>query len=352
MSGNPFKSCIKCNKGFNLFAWRHKCKRCELIFCSECLEHKERIPSMGYDEPVPVCQACYFLVSVENRQWQNLSRIPTRVLKDYLRSYEVDVSTCLEKRDLVALSQQARSTLLSEPSPLSRSPTPRVAPSQRRHTVSAPPSVASSASVDARNTDRQRRDRSSDSGDRNHNSTSPSPPTYQSPCPPVFQSVPPPQTSSPTQHQQHPRHVPPSAPPPAKEGSEDTDVSGAVVEEWMQVIEGLSVRELKRLLVCEARVDVSQCVEKSELRGLLKDYARTNRRELKRMSRLFTSPTADRSTNDDENANLCKVCMDNPINCVILECGHLCVCMTCGKQCSMCPICRSSIRRLVQTFKS
>ena len=33
-----------------------------------------------------------------------------------------------------------------------------------------------------------------------------------------------------------------------------------------------------------------------------------------------------------EDSDLCKICMDNPVDCVMLECGHMCTCTTCGKQ--------------------
>ena len=53
--------------------------------------------------------------------------------------------------------------------------------------------------------------------------------------------------------------------------------------------------------------------------------------------------------NDSE---LCKICMDNPVDCVMLECGHMCTCTTCGKQMAECPICRQYVVRVVRTFKA
>lgn len=49
---------------------------------------------------------------------------------------------------------------------------------------------------------------------------------------------------------------------------------------------------------------------------------------------------------DDEK--LCKVCIDNAANVVIIPCGHLCLCDECGfkmtsRKNSICPICRSII---------
>jgi hypothetical protein len=49
---------------------------------------------------------------------------------------------------------------------------------------------------------------------------------------------------------------------------------------------------------------------------------------------------------------LCKICMDAPVECVMLECGHMATCTACGKQLSECPICRQFVVRIVRTFKA
>uniref|UniRef100_A0A8C6KC23 RING-type domain-containing protein n=1 Tax=Nothobranchius furzeri TaxID=105023 RepID=A0A8C6KC23_NOTFU len=50
--------------------------------------------------------------------------------------------------------------------------------------------------------------------------------------------------------------------------------------------------------------------------------------------------------------NLCKICMDSPIDCVLLECGHMVTCTKCGKRMSECPICRQYVIRAVHVFRS
>lgn len=50
--------------------------------------------------------------------------------------------------------------------------------------------------------------------------------------------------------------------------------------------------------------------------------------------------------------NLCKICWDNPVNCVFLECGHMMTCIDCSKSVKECPICRQHILRTVRVFKS
>ena len=51
-------------------------------------------------------------------------------------------------------------------------------------------------------------------------------------------------------------------------------------------------------------------------------------------------------------SDICNICMSNPIDCLILECGHMSTCITCAKLLSKCPICREQIARLVKAFRS
>ncbi|XP_059614335.1 E3 ubiquitin-protein ligase RNF34 [Phlebotomus argentipes] len=102
-------------------------------------------------------------------------------------------------------------------------------------------------------------------------------------------------------------------------------------------LEKLSVKQLKEILMLN-RVDFKGCCEKNEL--------------LERVMRLWndhrTYPSADKLQPDD----LCKICMDAPIECVILECGHMATCTNCGKILHECPICRQYIVRVVRFFKA
>lgn len=63
---------------------------------------------------------------------------------------------------------------------------------------------------------------------------------------------------------------------------------------------------------------------------------------------LFFFSAVDKLPSDD----LCKICMDAPIECVILECGHMATCTGCGKVLSECPICRQYIVRVVRFFRA
>ncbi|XP_060074786.1 RNA-binding protein MEX3B-like [Ylistrum balloti] len=55
------------------------------------------------------------------------------------------------------------------------------------------------------------------------------------------------------------------------------------------------------------------------------------------------------STAGQEKESCC-ICMENPANCVLLDCGHLVTCMNCGGDVERCPICRAEIKRRVKVF--
>ncbi|XP_075166142.1 uncharacterized protein LOC142238392 [Haematobia irritans] len=105
----------------------------------------------------------------------------------------------------------------------------------------------------------------------------------------------------------------------------------------LQQLENLSVKQLKEILMLH-RVDYKGCCEKTEL--------------LDRVGRLWknlkSTPAVEKLPTDE----LCKICMDAPIECVILECGHMATCTNCGKVLSECPICRQYIVRVVRFFRA
>lgn len=98
----------------------------------------------------------------------------------------------------------------------------------------------------------------------------------------------------------------------------------------------LTVKQLKEILALN-RVDFKGCCEKKELK--------------ERVIRLWTNHTALPKPDDLPADDLCKICMDAPIECVLLECGHLVACVKCSKVLSECPICRAYIVRIVRFFR-
>lgn len=71
---------------------------------------------------------------------------------------------------------------------------------------------------------------------------------------------------------------------------------------------------------------------------------------------------ADDGSSDSgiENQSECRVCFEKSINCVLYQCGHMCMCYDCaikqwqgvGNGGGQCPICRAYICDVIRTYKS
>ncbi|KAG6457269.1 E3 ubiquitin-protein ligase rififylin [Manduca sexta] len=106
----------------------------------------------------------------------------------------------------------------------------------------------------------------------------------------------------------------------------------------MSELEALNVKQLKELLT-RNRVEFRGCIERADL--------------LERANTLWR----DHARYRDELENLpleecCKICMAAPLECVLLECGHIAACTACAKQLAECPICRQYVVRAVRFFRS
>ncbi|OMJ13539.1 E3 ubiquitin-protein ligase RNF34 [Smittium culicis] len=66
--------------------------------------------------------------------------------------------------------------------------------------------------------------------------------------------------------------------------------------------------------------------------------------------------TNSSSINENIDSELCKLCFDNVINCVLVSCGHLCSCIDCAEillasKNPECPYCRQRIEKIMHIFK-
>ncbi|KAL4630923.1 E3 ubiquitin-protein ligase rififylin-like, partial [Arapaima gigas] len=109
-----------------------------------------------------------------------------------------------------------------------------------------------------------------------------------------------------------------------------------------QDIEALSVRQLKEILARNF-VSYTGCCEKWELMERVTRLF-NEQKDLEKLENTPTQPALEE--------NLCKICMDSPIDCVLLECGHMVTCSKCGKRMNECPICRQYVVRAVHVFRS
>ncbi|CAL4120914.1 unnamed protein product, partial [Meganyctiphanes norvegica] len=60
----------------------------------------------------------------------------------------------------------------------------------------------------------------------------------------------------------------------------------------------------------------------------------------------------EKESKSEEEEEECKICFDAPIDCVLVECGHLVACMMCGEELTECPICRETIINVIRTYRS
>lgn len=69
---------------------------------------------------------------------------------------------------------------------------------------------------------------------------------------------------------------------------------------------------------------------------------------VQRQPSLPPPPPAEPAESDDE----CVVCLAAPRECVLIECGHACVCEQCSGALALCPICRAPIARVIRMYTS
>ncbi|XP_045785573.1 E3 ubiquitin-protein ligase rififylin [Maniola jurtina] len=124
------------------------------------------------------------------------------------------------------------------------------------------------------------------------------------------------------------------------DSSEDSPQEPINLEQFKKVsdLDLLSGKQLKELL-SRNRVEYRGCLERRDLleraKMLWRDHA-------KYKDQIDSLPIEDS----------CKICMAAPLECVLLECGHIAACTACSKQLAECPICRQYVVRAVRFFRS
>ena len=131
----------------------------------------------------------------------------------------------------------------------------------------------------------------------------------------------------------------------------------------IQRLNNYSVKELKNFLAAN-NVNFQGVLEKHELLSkairLVKDKQNNERIFKEQTDSVNASPNKSSTLgNDDDNApgggdvekDVCKICWDATIDCVLLECGHMATCTSCAKKLSECPICRENVVRCVHVFR-
>ncbi|ELU04050.1 hypothetical protein CAPTEDRAFT_126689 [Capitella teleta] len=281
--------CDGCSLEFSIFQRKRNCADCSLIHCSDCLV-KEPFAS-GFRRR---CRKCRLLAS-GNFTRKDLAEFKVKELRAFLDRRSVSTQNCMEKADFVeAVFKYSDNSHYRQE---------QVEKQRHLHEL-------------------QERRRLNASRAMNR----------ESPVPP----------DSPASS--HSSRGPEEAPPRIPEPPSYTEPVRASLDHLVAVgdIEELSVRQLKEILATNF-VDYKGCVEKWEL--------------MERVKRLWHSDRANKEKNEEINDNLdnndlCKICMDAIIDCVLLECGHMVTCTKCGRRMAECPICRQYVVRVVHIFKA
>ncbi|KAJ8342828.1 hypothetical protein SKAU_G00327560 [Synaphobranchus kaupii] len=301
----PEHLCKACGGRFNTIARKHVCVDCKKNFCSRC--------SVQLDLRPRLCHTCQrFHGTLFDRT--ELMRLKVKDLRDYLHLHEVPTQMCREKEELVDL-------VLGQQTPSSSGSSEAVS-----QPLTAPPSAAPSPAAPP---------------------SPPPEPTLELLAEDDEQSPPAPVDSG--QEETPDTEMDTEVLGEQESQSSDTDDMAtpsrrASLSDLSGVgdIEALSVRQLKEILARNF-VNYKGCCEKWELMERVTRLY-NDQKDLQNLAEPTGAPRLEES--------LCKICMDLPIDCVLLECGHMVTCTKCGKRMSECPICRQYVVRAVHVFRS
>ncbi|NXI28509.1 RFFL ligase, partial [Sterrhoptilus dennistouni] len=294
------QNCKACGMHFDSSSSKHICLDCKKNFCTSCSNQAEGGPLLCH-----LCQR--FRATAFQRE--ELIKMKVKDLRDYLALHEISTEFCREKEDLVFLILGQQPAITQEDQ-IRTNTFNTSAPGQQDFVSHPPTNLASPTS----------HDESSVSADPISSSEAQEHQQVQSLARTIFCKL---------------LHLC---------DSEDNLVLGRKVSlsdlTSIGDINALSVRQLKEILARNF-VNYKGCCEKWEL--------------LERVTRLYREKDLQHlggagppSTED----NLCRICMDAAIDCVLLECGHMVTCTKCGKRMSECPICRQYVIRAVHVFRT
>ncbi|XP_071338519.1 E3 ubiquitin-protein ligase RNF34a isoform X4 [Trachinotus anak] len=324
-SGSPSLVCKACGQAFSVFRRKYICCDCKKSFCSLCSVLQENLR---------ICATCHLLKATAFQR-PRLMRLRVKDLRQYLLLRNIPTDTCREKEDLVDLVLCHRGIEEEED--------PDTGSLHSRSLYTPTPSTTRSASeLSAFVVSQEERLSRSDSSDTNQDIGD--------------------ATSVSLLNLDPSEHTPEVSPQTRRRARASlSDISS------LRDIEGLSVRQLKEILARNF-VNYSGCCEKWELvERVSRLYRETeeNRKSLENVSSTVTTvvafppPICNGAIGDSEKGpltihddNLCRICMDATIDCVLLECGHMVTCTKCGKRMNECPICRQYVVRAVHVFKS
>ncbi|XP_051973230.1 E3 ubiquitin-protein ligase RNF34-like isoform X3 [Xyrauchen texanus] len=339
-SGSTGLVCKACGLAFSVFRRKHVCSDCKKSFCSLCSVLQENLRR---------CATCH-LVWGTAFQRPLLMRLRVKDLRQYLTLRNINTDTCREKEDLVDLvlchlgaeleigddddEEDEAEELEADTDSLPTLP----------HSLSSPPASAA-CSTSQQSTSQQSalpatvsqgealsRSNSSGTTSQDHGDAASIALLNLEPHEEIMEAS------------------------PATQRRARASLSDLSQEDD---IESLTIRQLKEILARNF-VNYSGCCEKWELVERVHRLYRENehnRRSMENVSNvsaenLLCKHGMQVAQLGGVDENLCRICMDAVIDCVLLECGHMVTCTKCGKRMNECPICRQYVVRAVHVFKS
>ncbi|KAK3550148.1 hypothetical protein QTP86_021086 [Hemibagrus guttatus] len=317
--------CKACGLAFSVFRRKHVCSDCGRSFCALCSVLQENLRR---------CCVCHALWATAFER-ARLMRLRVRDLRRYLTLRDISTDTCTEKEELVELVLQHMGVDLQEEEEEEEEVEVEVEEIEEANTEAQPSALA--LPVDAAPPTSQQPALSVSGPQEETQRTNNSSGTSQD-CGDVA-SV----SLLPLENNERLLESSPMTQRRARASISDLSSEDD--------IELLTVRQLKEILARNF-VNFSGCCEKWELvervQRLYREHQH-NLTSLENMSNSITAGVAPLSTLDE---NVCRICMDAVIDCVLLECGHMITCTRCGKKMNECPICRQYVVRAVHVFKS
>lgn len=346
--------CRYCEVSFSIIKWKNKCQTCSCTFCTNCIVDKR-------------CLACHHVLDSRLNP-DELLKIKIKDLKIFSTTRGYEVSTCKEKYELVNLIRRKAGLSTDGCTGHVKQSAPTSYPTQNIHKPSMSQTYYTHPS------DVPVVNEAPNSVQINPNSSDvPQPPDYtftqyMFPSANEYLNV----TSASNDNKSETNQTLPMSPPleetstvkadenkqsPNNASSNDTPpipiptgLGGKLLItdiKFASQIKPLSPRQLKQILA-DNFVDYKGCVEKSELLKKVTDlYEDMQKNE----ARLAEEKSGASQVNSDED-NTCRICWDKPIDCVLLECGHMATCTACGKKLNECPFCRQYVVRCVHVFRS
>lgn len=323
-------ACDACNVNFNIFKRKKLCRECERYFCSNCVH---RLSLKGQKrETFRQCKKCRMLLTGTFTR-QELIKWKAKDLKCLLNKRSISTEGCKEKQELIDLIVINFGHMTHNDDIEERSDTESVIsvenPGQTPR--SSTTSVPSNGGVP---------------GQIPHRTTSPRQETEEDRAARLRQR----QQEELRRSEELLRPVINVDPDHSKERKDSTQTKRMKVTDInsLEEIDNLTVKEMKELLFISF-VDFKGCVEKEELKQKVIRLWKEHKNNEDKVKKISEDNTGNGKPQEDE---ICKICMDAMVDCVLLECGHMVACTECGKRLAECPICRQYVVRVVRTFRS